>query len=149
MRCATVRRGWSTRISNSCEIHPFFMILSYSGDIVIGDNGGLNPFSIVYGHWGTRTANGMRIAAHTVSISTNHHISSDCQPIYLSGVSTEGIELSGNVWLGSGSKILDGVRIGASLAVAAGAVVTRDVADGATVGGMPARQIARNAAHSV
>ena len=41
--------------------------------------------------------------------------------------------------LGSGAVILGGVRIGAGALVGAGAVVTRDVAPGAIVAGVPAR----------
>jgi acetyltransferase-like isoleucine patch superfamily enzyme len=41
--------------------------------------------------------------------------------------------------LGSGSIVLGGVRIGAGAIVGAGAVVTRDVAPGETVAGVPAR----------
>jgi UDP-2-acetamido-3-amino-2,3-dideoxy-glucuronate N-acetyltransferase len=41
--------------------------------------------------------------------------------------------------LGSGAVILGGVRIGAGALVGAGAVVTRDVAAGETVAGVPAR----------
>jgi UDP-2-acetamido-3-amino-2,3-dideoxy-glucuronate N-acetyltransferase len=42
--------------------------------------------------------------------------------------------------LGSGAVVLGGVRIGAQALVGAGAVVTRDVAPGAVVAGMPARE---------
>jgi UDP-2-acetamido-3-amino-2,3-dideoxy-glucuronate N-acetyltransferase len=44
--------------------------------------------------------------------------------------------------LGSGVVVLGGVRVGAGALVGAGAVVTRDVASGETVAGVPAR--ARN-----
>lgn len=41
--------------------------------------------------------------------------------------------------IGSGAIILCGITIGADAMVGAGAVVTRDVADGSTVAGVPAR----------
>jgi UDP-2-acetamido-3-amino-2,3-dideoxy-glucuronate N-acetyltransferase len=45
--------------------------------------------------------------------------------------------------LGSGSVILGGVRIGAGALVGAGAVVSRDVAPGQVVAGVPARVVER------
>ena len=45
--------------------------------------------------------------------------------------------------IGSGAVVLCGVRIGAGAMIGAGAVVTRDVAPGTTVAGVPARLLAR------
>lgn len=46
--------------------------------------------------------------------------------------------------IGSGAVILAGVRIGTGALVGAGAVVTRDVAPGETVAGVPARLLTRH-----
>jgi UDP-2-acetamido-3-amino-2,3-dideoxy-glucuronate N-acetyltransferase len=43
--------------------------------------------------------------------------------------------------IGSGAVIMGGVRIGRGALVGAGAVVTRDVAPGATIAGVPGREI--------
>ena len=44
--------------------------------------------------------------------------------------------------IGSGAIVLGGIRIGEGAVIGAGAVVTRDVAPGATVAGSPARMLA-------
>jgi maltose O-acetyltransferase len=49
------------------------------------------------------------------------------------------VRVGRNVWIGGGAIILPGVTIGDDAIVAAGAVVTRDVAAGSTVMGNPAR----------
>lgn len=46
-----------------------------------------------------------------------------------------------NVFIGAGAKILGAVRIGNDVKIGANAVVTKDVPDGATVVGIPARVI--------
>ena len=48
---------------------------------------------------------------------------------------------SGFAGLGAAVSVMPGVTIGEYAVVAANAVVTRDVADGAVVGGIPARVI--------
>jgi maltose O-acetyltransferase len=51
---------------------------------------------------------------------------------------------SGNdVWIGGGAILLPGVTIGDDAVIGAGAVVTRDVAGGVTVVGVPARPMQR------
>lgn len=51
------------------------------------------------------------------------------------------IMIGNDVWLGASSIVLAGVRVGSHATVAAGAVVTRDVPERSTVGGVPARAL--------
>ena len=47
--------------------------------------------------------------------------------------------LGNNVYIGAGAKVIGGIRIGSDVRIGANAVVTKDVPDGATVVGIPAR----------
>ena len=51
------------------------------------------------------------------------------------------IHIGAGTWLGAHVTVTSGVRIGRGCLVAANSVVTRDVPDGATVGGVPARML--------
>lgn len=51
------------------------------------------------------------------------------------------IHIKKNAWIGANATILPGVTIGENAVVAAGAVVTKDVADNTVVGGVPAKVI--------
>lgn len=54
---------------------------------------------------------------------------------------TSPVIIEKNVWLATGCTILMGVHIGEGAVVAAGAIVTRDVAPFTVVGGVPAKKI--------
>lgn len=54
------------------------------------------------------------------------------------------VSIGGNVWIGGGALLLPGVTVGDDAVIAAGAVVTRDVPSGVTVGGNPARPLRRD-----
>lgn len=54
-----------------------------------------------------------------------------------------------NVWIGHGAILLPGVRVGSGAAVAAGAVVSRDVAEFTVVAGVPAKPIRERFPRSV
>ena len=51
------------------------------------------------------------------------------------------IIVGANVWIGGGAILLPGIRVGDDAIIGAGAVVTRDVANGTTVAGNPARSL--------
>ena len=53
----------------------------------------------------------------------------------------ESIIIGNDVWLGARAMVMDGVTIGDGAIIAAGAVVTRDVAPFSVVGGVPAKRI--------
>lgn len=133
--------GGRVTLGNYTEISDGAMLLTYGGDIKIGDNCTIQPFSIVYGHGGVKIGSGVRIAAHCVVIPANHKFDDVSVPIYQQGLSSIGIEIKDNVWIASGSKILDGVTVGSGAVIAAGSVVNRSVEPCTIVGGVPAKEI--------
>lgn len=54
---------------------------------------------------------------------------------------SDAAKLRVTVWVGSNSTILRGVTVGDNAIIAAGSVVTKDVAANTVVGGVPARHI--------
>lgn len=63
-------------------------------------------------------------------------------PMALQGIDRKGgVAIEDDVWIGAGSVVLDGVRIGKGAIVGAGSVVTRDIPPYAVAVGAPARVV--------
>lgn len=73
-----------------------------------------------------------------VNLTTENH---PTDPLRRKSLVLNSILIKRNAWLGAGVTVLPGVTIGENAIVAAGAVVTKDVADNTIVGGIPAKFI--------
>lgn len=51
------------------------------------------------------------------------------------------VRIGKNVWIGGAAILLPSITVGDNAIIGAGSVVTRDVPDGATIVGNPARQV--------
>jgi acetyltransferase-like isoleucine patch superfamily enzyme len=141
-RNATIETGGGRiAIGNGTVLGPHTMLLAYGGEIVMGEHCSVNPFCVLYGHGGLHIGNYVRIATHCVFIPANHVFDDPGKPIARQGLTTKGIHIDDDVWLGAGCRVLDGVVIGRGAVVGAGSVVTRDVAPMTIVAGVPARTI--------
>jgi acetyltransferase-like isoleucine patch superfamily enzyme len=90
--------------------------------------------SVVVGHHGL-------FAAYTYLVGGGHAFEQADVPVIAQQRESRGITLGDDVWLGTGAKVLDGVRIGNGVVVGANAVVTTDLPDGAIAVGVPARVV--------
>ncbi|CAM3991781.1 Acetyltransferase (isoleucine patch superfamily) [Pedobacter westerhofensis] len=73
-----------------------------------------------------------------VNLVTENH---PLDPVDRRALLTKPIVIKRNAWIGAGATILPGVTIGENAVVAAGAVVSKDVAPNSVVGGVPAKFI--------
>ena len=100
---AKVRRVGGGRIvlGDRVHVHSGAMLLSYGGDIKIGERSSINPYSILYGHGGLTIGRCVRIAAHCVLIPSNHGIKLG-QLIHEQPETRVGILIEDDVWIGTG-----------------------------------------------
>lgn len=105
----------AVRIGADCSINPYTVV---RGDVVFGD--------------------GVRMGAHSSVLGFNHSMEPGT-PVFRQPLTSRGVRIGDDVWIGSHVVVLDGVTVGDSAVLAAGAVVVKDVPAGAIVGGNPAR----------
>mmetsp|Transcript_19366 Transcript_19366/g.48427 ORF Transcript_19366/g.48427 Transcript_19366/m.48427 type:complete len:157 (-) Transcript_19366:350-820(-) len=92
------------------------------------------------GSEGVRIGKNTRLGPGCSMFAFNHGIDPDFD-ICTQRVSSEGITIGQDCWLGASVCVTDGVCIGDHAVIGMGAVVTRDVPEWAVMGGNPAHQI--------
>ncbi len=111
------------------------------GPITIGKHVGINHHCTMDGgRAGIHIGDHCRIAAHTRLFAFNHGLDATSL-IQDQAVTSQGIHLGRDVWLGAGCGIVDGVTLGDGAVVGMNATVTRDVRPYEMVAGSPARSI--------
>jgi serine acetyltransferase len=124
--------GTRCSVASGCFVH---------GPVRLGDDVSLNLRVVLDGGAaGIAIGTGTRIAADVHVFAWDHGMSSDCA-IRAQPVTSRGITIGEDVWIGAGAGITDGVTIGDHAVVGMHAVVTRDVPAWAIVAGSPARVV--------
>ncbi len=109
------------------------------GDITLGEHVNVGFHCEIFSGSNVTVGRHGLFAAYTYLVGGGHAFERADVPIVDQERVSRGITLGDNVWLGTGAKVLDGVRIGSHVIVGANAVVTTDLPDGAVAAGVPAR----------
>ena len=135
-RRALLSRLFGYDVDESVVVNPPFST-DFGKNIHIEANVFINAGCQFQDQGGIWIGKGCLIGPQVVFATLNHGFEpSDRQSLY-----HKPIHLGQNVWIGAHATILQGVAIGDNAIVAAGAVVTKDVAANTIVGGVPAKLI--------
>jgi acetyltransferase-like isoleucine patch superfamily enzyme len=128
-RGAVVRIGDDVSIDKDARI-----VVTASLDIEASVFVGKNSTLIAYA---PLTIGARTLLGENVSVHTEDHGPAGARSEFVSAP----ISIEADVWLGAGSVVLKGVRIGAGSTIGANAVVNRDVPAGCLAAGIPAKVI--------
>jgi len=110
--------------------------------IEIGESTYIGPYTCIAGPGHIKVGKDCLIAAHTGIAANNHKFADLEQAIRQQGLTTEGVVIEDDCWLGYKVSVLDGVTIGQGSVIGAGAVVTKDIPPYSVAIGVPARVVA-------
>ena len=119
----------------SCTSH----MSKYGKGIAIGNNSAFGRYAEFGAAGGISIGNDV-IAGSYISFHSENHVFNDSSKLIREqGVTSVGIKIGNNVWIGAKVTFLDGAVIGNNCVVAAGAVVNGVFPDNVVIGGVPAK----------
>lgn len=131
---ALLSRLFGREVEPTLRVFPPFYT-DFGKNIRIGRNVFINACCHFQDHGGVVLGDGCLIGHNVVFATLNHGMAPEDRTTTYPAP----IILGRNVWVGANATILQGVTIGDNAVVAAGAVVTKDVAANTVVGGVPAK----------
>ena len=132
---------YSIKIGAHCWIEENVRIMTYGGNIEIGNHSSVNDFTVIRGGGGIKIGSNVRIGPHCVLSGISHRFDRTDIPICEQGPVRKPILIEDDVWIGANTTVIDGVTIATGVVIGAGSVVTRKIPPYTIVGGNPARVI--------
>ncbi len=140
---AGIGRGIS--LGERCTVYPFCQLVTDHYDagcgIVIGSNCHFNFNCYLSGTGGLEIGDNCLFGPGVKILTGGHNFEHLAVDIIDQGLVAGPVKIANNVWVGAGAIILPNVTVGPGAVIAAGAVVTRDVAPNSIVAGVPAKLI--------
>lgn len=137
-----VGAGAQLVIGDGCRIGERTRIVVAQGRVELGAGARLGERCTIVAHAGVTIGAGAWLQDGAVLVDFDHVVDDVELPIRAQPLVATPIVIGDHARIGLGSGVLRGVTVGAGAIVGPHAVVTRDVAAGARVGGVPARPLA-------
>lgn len=116
---------------------PVELGTSHKGRLVIGDKVSINYGTSIFAQHAITIGDRVRIGPFVSIADTDFHDAHDRNK----RPAGQAIHIDDDAWIGTRALVLKGIRIGKGAIVAAGSVVTRDVAPFQVVAGVPAKPV--------
>ncbi|MDY0000733.1 MAG: DapH/DapD/GlmU-related protein [Polyangia bacterium] len=111
----------------------------HSGELRIGDGSWVGPHCLLHGAGGLFVGRDVGIGPGVRILTSVHQDPGGIQPVMEGALAFAPVVIGDGCDLGCNAVVLPGVTLGRGVQVGAGAVVTRDLPDGAVAIGAPAR----------
>ena len=111
----------------------------YGKGLKIGNNSAIGDFAHIGASGGIEIGTDVIMGPYVSFHSENHNFTNTSLLIREQGVTSIGIKIGNNIWVGAKVTFLDGCIIGNNCVIAAGSIVNSIFPDNVVIGGVPAR----------
>lgn len=146
----TILDGYASQkiiLGDNTKIGSFSKLLSTSHfsklgvGLKMGNNSAIGDYTHFGAPGGIEIGDDVIMGSYISFHAENHNFSDTTKLIREQGVTSKGIKLGNNIWVGAKVTFLDGCVVGNNSVVAAGAVVNGVYPDNSVIGGVPAKVI--------
>jgi acetyltransferase-like isoleucine patch superfamily enzyme len=136
-----IQFGDCIKIGSYSTLSATSHLSKFGKGLKIGNNSAVGQFTQFGAAGGIEIGNDVIMGSYISFHSENHNFNDNTKLIREQGVTSKGIKIGNNVWVGAKVTFLDGCVVGNNSVVAAGAVVNGIYPDNSIIGGIPAKVI--------
>ena len=146
---AEVEVSRNLRFGRGCTVSSFVKIKATNGPVRVGTRSGFATGCFVSaGDRGIEIGSNVLFGPNVTVLGSTYRYDDLDVPLEDQGVTSKGVRIGNNVWIGAGSVIADGAVIGDNTIVVANSLVTRRFPPNVIIQGSPARILMRRGRQS-
>ncbi len=131
--------GDCVKIGSFSNLNTTSHFSKYGKGLKMGNNSAIGDFAHFGAAGGIEIGDDVIMGSYISFHSENHNFNDTTKLIREQGVTSKGIKLGNNIWVGAKVTFLDGCIVGDNCVVAAGAVVNGIFPSNVVIGGVPAK----------